>query len=178
MGGRNLIMKKPLRPFVFRRSLSALRIVSVAIACSGFAALSVLSGCKSIDLGDATDTTQVIKDSAEVSVTNNITQDPQTITVFLFPPNALEFTNTSNGIRLGTVDTGATVFLKVPAGTWKLGYEDKAGNRVPMRDENSGGLEWLRAVFAKDGRYALILTTDGNRTLWTPNFETIPAIRP
>ena len=71
---------------------------------------------------------------------------------------------------------GGTADMKVPAGTWKLAYEKGGGILVPMEDVNAGADEWLKAIFVKDGRYALILKTEVNKTVWVPSFETDPAI--
>jgi hypothetical protein len=46
-----------------------------------------------------------------------------------------------------------------------------------MTDKNSGGGEWLKAIFVKSARYSLILKTDGNEDVWVPTFKTDPAIQ-
>ena len=45
-----------------------------------------------------------------------------------------------------------------------------------MEDVNAGSDEWLKAIFVKDRKYALILRTEVNQTVWVPSFETIPEI--
>jgi hypothetical protein len=42
---------------------------------------------------------------------------------------------------------------------------------------NDGGAEWLKAIFVKNTRYALILATDGNDNVWVPTFETDPEMQ-
>jgi hypothetical protein len=151
--------------------------LGVLAVLGAFQALGGLSGCESvnIDSGD-TDTTKVTVDSAVIRVTNDISQDPDSLTLLLFSPNAVDWTNSNFVKRLGGVPEGGTADIKVPAGIWKLAYEKGAGIRVPMEDVNAGAGEWLKSIFVKDGKYALILRTDVNETVWVPSFETDPPI--
>jgi hypothetical protein len=175
MVGRDSIMNKTIRTGL-SRSVPFLGLLAAVWALSG--PLS-LSGCKAVDLGGpAVDTANAASDSAVIQVTNNISEDPDSITLLLFPSSTVEVTNASLSKRLGTVAYGGTRSVKVPTGTWKLAYQDKAGNRFAMRDEQSGGLEWLKAIFEKNGSYALILSSDGNLTIWDPTFTTNPPIHP
>lgn len=149
-----------------------------ALAVLGaFQALGGLSGCESVNVGtEGADTTNVIADSAVIRVTNDISQDPDSLTMLLFPGNTVDWANANYTKRLGGVAEGATAAFKVPAGTWKLAYEKGAGDLVPMEDVESGTGEWLKSIFVKDKTYALILTTDLNETVWVPTFETDPPI--
>jgi hypothetical protein len=159
------------------RNVSAVYSLAAISLFAGFQALGGLTGCKSVDTGvTGTDTTQVTADSAVIQVTNHIEQDPDSLTLLLFSPNAVDWTNTGYIKRLGGVPEGGTADIKVPAGTWKLAYEKSGGIRVGMEDVNAGSDEWLKAVFVKDRRYALILKTEVNQTVWVPNFETVPEI--
>lgn len=151
--------------------------LAVLSAVAGFQALGGLTGCKSVDTGvTGTDTTVVTADSAVIQVSNHIEQDPDSITLLLFAPTAVDWTNTGYIKRLGGIAEDGTADIKVPAGTWKLAYEKAGGIRVGMEDVNAGSDEWLKAVFVKDRRYALILRTEVNQTVWVPSFQTIPEI--
>ncbi|HKP97597.1 MAG TPA: hypothetical protein VJ385_17775 [Fibrobacteria bacterium] len=137
-----------------------------------------LSGCKPVDIDEpAKDSTSVTADSAILRVSNKINQDPDSITILLFSGNAVDIVNANVVKRLGGVPYGATNRrMTVPAGTWKLAYEDNSGVLIPMSDVNSAAQDWLKSIFVKDGDYSLILSSDGNRTVWNPTFRTDPAI--
>jgi hypothetical protein len=169
-GGTDPMTRPPYRFFPVPFSLGTTLAAFALIAWAG------LSGCKTVDI-DPPDKDTVSTDSATIRVTNQIKLDPDSLTFFLFRADAVDFSNAADAKRLGGVDTGATVPFKVPAGSWKLAYEDKSGDLVPMRDENSGGLEWLRAIFVKNAEYSLIISTDGNRNAWHPTFKTEPAMQ-
>jgi hypothetical protein len=157
------------------KNLGAVYTLSAISVFTGLQALGGLTGCKSIDPGtNNTDTTDVAADSAVIRVTNAISQDPDSLTLLLFSPNAIDWTNTNPIKRLGGVAEGGTADIKVPAGTWKLAYEKGGGILVPMEDVYAGAGEWLKAIFVKNGKYALILKTDVNVTVWVPSFETSP----
>lgn len=162
--------KTPFR--FFDKSLS----IGTSLAALSLMVWAGLSGCKTVDieapLKDSTSTT----DSATIRISNRIELDPDSLTFFLFRADAVDFTNATNARRLGGVDTGSTGIFRVPVGSWKLAYKDKAQMLTPMRDENSGGLEWLRSIFVKNGDYSLIISTDGNRNVWLPTFKTDPAM--
>jgi hypothetical protein len=64
--------------------------------------------------------------------------------------------------------------FQVPAGTWKLAYENSAGVLSAMRD--LGSEEWVKAVFNKSGKYTLILANEGIDVRWNASFQTIPAL--
>jgi hypothetical protein len=157
-----------------RRSVPALGALVVLAVIQAF---SGLSGCKAVDTGvTGTDTTKVAADSAIIRVTNAIAQDPDSLTLLLFSSNAVDWNNANYIRRLGGVAEGQTADITVPAGTWKLAYIKVGGILVPMQDVNSGSLEWLKSIFEKDKRYALILKTEVNETVWVPTFATDPAI--
>ncbi len=136
-----------------------------------------LVGCEPPEIG--TGTTQVDSSNtgnATLRISNRIVQNPSRLTFFLFNKDAVDIVNATAVKRIGEVDTGATVVFQVPAGDWKIAYEDKLKALFPMKDEGSGGQEWLKSTFNKDGDYALILNSDANRTLWVPNYTTTPAM--
>ncbi len=152
--------------------------LAVLSALAGFQALGGLTGCKSVDTGVSVPVTPVVTaDSAVIQVSNLIEQDPDSITLLLFAPTAVDWTTTGYIKRLGGVAEGGTADIKVPAGTWKLAYEKAGGIRVGMEDVNAGSDEWLKAIFVKDNKYALILRTEVNQTVWVPSFQTNPEIR-
>lgn len=157
---------------------NAKRLLYTLCTLTALPLLGGLAGCKSVDLGTTpgTDTTVVTADSAVIRVSNHLEQDPDSLTLLLYAPDAVDWTNTGYIKRLGGVPEGGTVDIKVPAGTWKLAYAKSGGILVPMQDVNAGAQEWLKAIFVKNGKYALILKTDVNETLWVPSFETDPEI--
>ena len=140
---------------------------------------AVLSGCKSVELSGSADTTATtVTGTATLRVSNKITKNPDSLTFFLFPSSAVDFASTSKATKLGGARVNGTVALTVPAGTFKLAFEDGTGGFVPMRDLQSAGQEWLKAIFVKDGDYSLIISSDGNGDpSWDPTFKTDPAIR-
>lgn len=151
------------------------------LAATAFTALcfvagpATLSGCKKVDISESTDTTKTDTGTATLRISNRIAQDPDSLIFYRFAANAVDFVNASNGIKIGGVGVNKTAAFKLPAGTYKLAYANRAGTLTPMEDQNSVGQEWVKAIFAKDGDYSLILTTDGNRTVWVPTFKTDPA---
>ena len=160
-----------------KRSLQSLVAICVVSALAAIQSLGGLTSCKSIDPGvTGSDTSKVTADSAVIRVTNDISQDPDSLTLLLFSPNAVDWNNTNAIKRLGGVAEGGTADIKVPAGTWKLAYEKGGGILVPMEDIYAGAGEWLKSIFVKNGKYALILKTDVNETVWVPSFETLPPI--
>lgn len=171
MVGRSLHMNKP--PFrCFNRSLS----IGTSLVALSFIGWAGLSGCKTVDIDAPLKDSTSFTDSATIRISNRIKLNPDSLTFFLFRADAVDFTNATSAKRLGGVDTGSTGVFRVPVSSWKLAYEDKAKVLTPMRDENSGGLEWLRSIFEKNGDYSLIISTDGNRNVWQPTFKTEPPI--
>ncbi len=138
-----------------------------------------LASCDSVNISGTPTTTPVDSSgTATLSISNRIAIDPGTLTFYLFPGISVDFTNAANATKLGDVDVGATVAFTVKTGAWKLAYANKAQVLVPMRDEASGGQEWLQSTFKKDGIYTVILGTDGNRDIWTTNYTTNPPMSP
>lgn len=157
------------------RSLLSLGAMIASAILTALAASGGLSACKAVDLTAPADTThQTTADSATLSVTNNITIDADSLILLLYAKNAVDVANGALIKVLGGIGVGRTLDVKVPAGTWKLAYRDPAGNITPMTDLNDPGAEWLKAIFAKNTRYALILATDGNDNVWIPTFVTDP----
>lgn len=154
-----------------------------ALAWAAFAALwlafslSGVSGCKTVEIDpagtDSVDTT--VTGSAIVRITNNVSEDPDSLTFFLFPGNATDFSNANKARRVGGVNTDGTGVFQVPAGTWKLAYENSAGALTAMRDLDSG--DWVKSTLAKGGDFSLILTSEGKDVKWNPSFPTDPDIR-
>lgn len=145
-------------------------------ALSGLAALAWvgLSGCKPVEISDPDKDTVIVTDSASITIFNNIEQDPQAIVFYLFNGNAFDIVNANKVKRLGKIESGQSASVKVPVGTWKLAYETEAGVLLPLEAYDAEDVVWVKSVFEKDFNYALILTTDGNRTVWGATFATIP----
>lgn len=133
-----------------------------------------LSGCKPVEINEPGKDSTVAVDSATVTIFNNIEQDPQSIVFYLFHGNAFDIVNANKVKRLGGIAYGESESVKVPVGTWKLAYETEAGVLVALESYDAEEVVWVKSVFARNGSYALILSTDGNRTVWTATFPTIP----
>jgi hypothetical protein len=166
-------MTKP-SPFP-NRIATGLWLIPAALA---FTCWTGLTGCKSVDIENAAaDTsTAAASDSANLRVTNKIDIDPGTLSLILFPGKSVDIVNANRTKKLGEIPFGATKTLRVPAGTWKLAYENRAGALRAMVNEESATQDWVKAIFIKDMEYALILTTDGNDVVWQPSFTTDPAL--
>ncbi|MEO6095054.1 MAG: hypothetical protein ABIW76_05050 [Fibrobacteria bacterium] len=168
-------LQSELRPIPALGVIAKLATLAILTALAGSGGLS---GCKAVDLTNPTDTTkQVTGDSALISVTNDISIDADSLILLLYSENAVDVSNGALVKVLGGIGVGKTLDVKVPAGSWKLAYRDLAGNLTPMTDVNDGGAEWLKAIFVKNAKYALILVTDGNDNIWVPSFETKPAMK-
>ena len=171
-GGGISAMARPL-PVRFRPLLAAAVFAGLCLALVP----GVLSGCKTVDISEPMDTTKTDTGTATLRISNNIAQDPDSLTFYRFVANAVDYTNAAKAVKIGGVAINKTGVFTVPSGTWKLAYADRAGTLSPMKDENSGGQEWLKAIFTKNGDYSLIVSSDGNRTTWDPTFKTDPAIK-
>jgi len=152
--------------FIFRLGLPALGLA--ALAWFG------LSGCKPVEFTGPDKDSTVAVDSATVTIFNNIEQDPQAIVFYLFHGNAFDIVNANKVKRLGEIEYGESRSVKVPVGTWKLAYETEAGVLLALESYDAEEVAWVKSVFEKNGNYALILSTDGNRTVWSATFATIP----
>jgi hypothetical protein len=149
----------------------------VLIALTGLCLVSTLagiSGCKPLEADAVPADTTAMSGTASLRITNNISDDPDSLVFFLFPGTATNFINAANARKVGGVDENATSEYTVPAGTWKLAYENSAGVLTAMRDLSSD--EWVKSVFKKDGAYSLILANEGKDIKWNPSFQTIPDI--
>lgn len=153
----------------------SLRWIAYPSALFGLTAWLALSSCKPVEIDAPIEDPVGTSDSANLTITNDVEQDPQTLTFYLFNGNAVDVTNAAKTKRLGPVPSGNSVTVKVPAGTWKLGYETEAGVLIALEDYEALDPVWYKAVFTKDETYTLFLGTDGNRTVWDPSFPTIPA---
>lgn len=156
------------RPREFR-SIPASAVLAMLL-CGG------LSACKTVDLSDAnvnptpTDSTG----TATLRITNKIDVDPDSLVFLLFPGNSTDFTTAANPRIIGGVGIGATGVFTVPAGTWKLAYENGAHVITAMRTVSSD--EWVKSMLEKGGDYSLILTSDTQNIYWNPTFKTDPPL--
>ncbi|GEM_PF-2323197 len=170
-----------LRHFVRLMRLPPLGVslfLAMVFALSGLTALGGLTGCKAVDLTPPpSDTTHQTHDSAVISITNQITLDKDSLVFYYYDKAAVEVTNSVYEGKLGGVGVNGTITVKVPVGTWKLAYANSTGVLFPMQDVNDPGLQWLKGIFAKGGKYSLILKTDGNDNIWVPTFVTDPPIQ-
>jgi hypothetical protein len=137
-----------------------------------------LSGCTPADISDAKPVDSVSTGTASLSITNQIIQDPSTLTFYLYPGTSVDWVNAANAKKIDSVQADSTRVFRVPEGSWKIVYFNRSKAIYPMIDANSGSQEWLRSDFKKNGNYSLILKTDGNRTLWVPSYVTVPAMVP
>jgi hypothetical protein len=162
------------------RSLRRFRIAFLIAACivPTLLAGAFLTSCEPVDISGPApiDTTDTAAGFATLRVSNRLDVDPTTVTILLFSGNAVDFSNAANAKKLGSVAPDSTVSFRAPAGAWKLAYTDPAGTLTPMEDVASGGSEWLKSVFKKNGDYSIILNSDTRGTVWVPNYTTIPAI--
>jgi hypothetical protein len=165
-----------LRNTHFRAIWTFVRLALISIMVGGFGLL--FNACQAPEISDNNSTPIDTSDSglATLRISNRISQDPGPLTFYLYPKNSVDFVNATNGRLLGKVEAGLTETFKVPAGSWKIAYQDQAKALFQMVDAASGGQEWLRSEFKKDGDYSLILNSDGNRTIWVPSYPTIPPI--
>jgi len=140
----------------------------------------LFSSCQNGGFSDAAtgpkDTTVVTAGFATLRISNKVTQDPSLLTFYLYPPNAVDWSNAVNAKKLGEVATDSTRTFQVPSGNWKVACQNKSNVLEPMEDVASGGGEWLQSVLDKDGVYALILTSNADRIVWTPSYKTVPAM--
>lgn len=172
-------MQNPTRFTAGFRLLSHFRPASGLFpATVGLAACAWLglSACKPVEIADPGTDSTVAVDSATVTIFNHIEQDPQAIVFYLFNGNAFDIVNANKVKRLGEIEEGQAKAVKVPVGTWKLAYETEAGVLIALESYDAEEVVWVKAVFEKDRDYALILATDGNRTVWSPTFATIPEL--
>jgi hypothetical protein len=123
-----------------------------------------LTGCTPNDLG----TTPPTNDStgyASLKVTNYKEQDPGPLTFRLFDSNAVDAQSAVKVRELGVVPESATVTFNVPAGRYKLAFDDNS--RVwPMTDKDSTELTWPKATFVKGATYHILIHSEDTRTIW------------
>lgn len=121
--------------------------------------------------GPGTDTTAA-RDSAWMSITNQRETDPQTLTFHLFRANAQTAQTGSRVFTLGRVPADSARQFRVPAGNFKLAYEEGTRNYVEMslyRHRTIPESEWPVFTVKKDSFYFLFLKTDGNEDDWDAN---------
>lgn len=170
-----MLIPSRLKPIFRTSGLTALPILSIALALCAWAGLA---GCKTVEIdAPPKDSTLTTADSATLRVTNKIEQDPDSITLLLFSGTTVDIANAAPIKTLNGVAYKATSVMRVPAGTWKLGYRNHAGVLFDMTDANAAAQEWLKAIFVKNADYSLIIASDGNRTTWDPTFITDPVIQ-
>lgn len=163
-------------PPVMQTRIRALALAVCGCLCLAFS-LTSMTACEPVDIDDpgkdsATDTTT---GTSVLRITNSISEDPDSLTFFLFPGNSTDFSNANKARKVGGVAVNGTGRFTVPAGTWKLAYENSARALTAMRDLDSE--EWVKCLFAKDGDYSLILTSEIKNTKWVPSFPTDPVMR-
>ena len=151
------------------------RFLIFASSAFAFAVLSGLSACKTVDLGTTPNPDSTATGTATLRITNRIDVDPDSLTFFLFPGTSTDFTTAANARLIGGVGIGATGVFTVPAGTWKLAYENGAKVLTAMRAVQTD--EWVKAILEKNGDYSLILTSDNQNTVWDPSFTTDPPLK-
>ena len=149
---------------------------SFAALCLAFS-LTGMSACTPVEIDAvAKDSVDTAKTGTSVlRITNNITEDPDSLVFFLFAGNATDFSNANKAYRIGGVGVNGTGRFNVPAGTWKLAYENSSKALTAMRDLDSE--EWVKALFKKGEDYSLILTSEIKNTKWVPTFTTDPVMR-
>lgn len=154
----------------------ALAFAACVGLCMAFS-LTSMTACEPVEIGDPgkDSTSDTTTGTSVLRITNNVTEDPDSLTFFLFQGNSTDFTNANKARRVGGVAVGGTGRFTVPAGTWKLAYENSARVLTAMRDLDSE--EWVKAIFDKGGDYSLILTSEIKNTKWVPSFTTDPVMR-
>lgn len=131
-------------------------------------------GCEPANITDdglkPADSSKVDSLVANISITNNKETFPQTLIFMLWSKGALESKQVEPKHILGKVPHGQTADFKVPAGEWKIGYQDQVGQRFEMPTSKENEAVWPVLRFTAKKSYALILTTDeGNWTSWSSN---------
>jgi hypothetical protein len=123
----------------------------------------------------AKDTSEVKNGYASLTITNAFTQDPGDFEFNLYAPNATLVDNSTPVQKLGEVREGQSITVKIPKGTWKLGYVVES-LAEPVRDLANTGVEWPKLAFADSGKYTLLMYTneDESRNYLTHN---IPEVR-
>lgn len=162
----------PAFPIRFRRlAWAAFAAAALAFSMTG------MTACEPVEIDPVgTDTTDTAATgTATLRITNNISEDPDSLVFYLFPGNATEISTATKTRVVGGVAVNGTGVFKVPAGTWKLGYENRSRALEPMRDQDTQ--EWVKSIFAKGGDYSLILTNEAQFIKWNPTFPTDPEIR-
>jgi hypothetical protein len=164
-----------MRPNI-RQYVSSLTLLSLAGGLC-LALAGGLTACKTVDLSDDTVRDTLPKDTATavLRITNNISLFSDSLDFLLFPGNASDFTNSAGGRKIGGVGVGRTRAFTVPAGIWKLGFTNQAGELTAMRSLASD--DWVKSEFSKDGDYSLILSSEGQDIRWDPTFPTDPSLK-
>ena len=173
---RLLLVMLLIAAMVWTFSLSWFRQLRFFLFLSTFLTLCLvwlgLSGCTPIDLvtGDGkTDSTGY----ATLQVTNNKEQDPGPLGFRLCDSNAIDAQSAVKVMYLGVVAESATVSLKVPAGCYKLAFDDNA--RVwPMTDKDSTELTWPKLTFVKGATYHVLIHSEDTRTIWEYDIPVTP----
>lgn len=171
MGGGRMFIGLKIRTFMPAAvSLALLLVTSLWVG-------TLLPACTPPEMSeDAPPDSITTAGTASLQISNQIQQDPGTLTFYLYPGSSLDWSNANNAIRIDSVKFNTTKSFQVPAGNWKIAYLNRTKVVYPMIDESSGSQEWLRSDFKKNELYSLILKTDGNRTVWVPSYVTVPPI--
>jgi hypothetical protein len=88
-------MKHPFRypAFLKTRSLLSVGGLAMAIALAALSGLGGISACKAVDLASPVDTSTHKSDSAQISVTNDISTEPDSLILLLYSGNAVDVSN-------------------------------------------------------------------------------------
>ena len=142
-----------------------------------FAAL-LAAGCKTVEFGSGNpDVTPSDTGTAEILFANRLDKDGGAVAFLLFGATAENVDAAIPVSTLATVAVNQTATAKVPAGRWKIGYEEESKDRHSMPADSIGGSpDWPVVVIAKGGSYGLALETDeGGVTIWRND---LPAVSP
>lgn len=162
----------PTLAYMHLRALSGAAFAILWISLS----LAGLTGCKPVEIDDPpADTTETVSGTAKLRITNTLSEDPDSLVFFLFPGNSIDFSNANKAQKVGGVGENGTGVFDVPAGNWKLAFENSAGSLTAMRDLDTG--DWVKSILPKDGDFSLILTNEGSDIKWNPSFATDPDMR-
>lgn len=148
------------------RAASALLFLGLALALPP----GMLAGCETVQLGDPPkDTTGTESGTATIAFTNRRETDAGVLTFILYAARTELLASPVPQQILGKVGVLQTVTFSVPAGKWKLGYEDNEGlfHNMPVDAYEGSSQDWPVVVLSKDKSYQIVLETDqGGHTVW------------
>lgn len=119
-----------------------------------------------------------ILDSANLTISNHLTNDRGTLIFIRYPSEANDPLNAPGGIVLtknqGKVGIDESVTFKVPIGTYRFVAKNESGIVFPM--ENDLG-DWVKSTFEKNKSYQIIDSSNAQDKFWTTSYPTDPAMR-